>query len=218
VRFHEVMVSVDRLVAFAAMSLVLILIPGPSVLFVIGRALAHGRRAALTTVLGNTLGAGVLVAAVAFGVGSIVERSIVVFTLLKLAGAAYLVYLGGKAWRARRSLTAVFTPEESAGAGRRTLWEGFVVGVSNPKTIVFFAAVLPQFVDPFRGHVVAQMLLLGLVFNLIAVVCDSGWGVAASLARDWFGRSPKRLAMVGGAGGLAMIGLGVTVAVTGRKD
>ncbi|NUR70042.1 MAG: LysE family translocator [Hamadaea sp.] len=212
------MVSVDRLLAFAAMSLVLILIPGPSVLFVIGRALAHGRRAALTTVLGNTLGACVLVAAVAFGVGSVVERSIVVFTVLKLAGAAYLVYLGVKAWRARRSLTAVFAADEAAAAGRRTLWEGFVVGVSNPKTIVFFAAVLPQFVDPARGHVVAQMLLLGLIFNLIAVICDSLWGVAASFARDWFGRSPRRLAMVGGAGGLAMIGLGVTVAVTGRKD
>jgi threonine/homoserine/homoserine lactone efflux protein len=215
---HRHMVSTDRLLAFAAISFVLIIIPGPSVLFVIGRALAHGRRAALTTVVGNTLGLCVLVAAVAFGIGSIVERSIVVFTGLKLAGAAYLVYLGIKAWRARRSLTTAFTADSSGHGALRSVWDGFAVGVTNPKTIVFFAAVLPQFVDPLRGHVVTQMLQLGLVFNLLALVFDSVWGVAASLARDWFGRSPKRLQMIGGVGGLTLIGLGVTVAVTGHKD
>jgi threonine/homoserine/homoserine lactone efflux protein len=213
------MVSTERLVAFAAMSLVLIVIPGPSVLFVIGRALAQGRRAALTTVVGNTLGGYVLVVAVALGVGSIVERSALVFTALKLVGAAYLVYLGVRTWRRRRS-----TPPALAAAGGpryggpRTVWEGFAVGVANPKTIVFFAAVLPQFVDRDRGHVAVQMLLLGLVFTVIAVVCDSVWGLVAATARDWFARSPRRLELVGGVGGLTMIGLGVTVAVTGRRD
>ncbi|MET9464369.1 LysE family translocator [Streptomyces sp. NPDC006544] len=212
------MVSTDRLFAFAAMSLLLILIPGPSVLFVIGRALSQGRRAVLTTVAGNTLGAYVLVIAVAFGVGAVVERSVVVFTALKLAGAAYLVHLGVKAWRQRSSLQAEFGAGGAAYGTWRSLWEGFAVGVANPKTIVFFAAVLPQFVDRSQGHVAAQMLLLGLVFNLIAVVCDSTWGMAAATARSWFSRSPRRLSAIGGAGGLAMIGLGVTVAVTGRKD
>ncbi|SEE70308.1 Threonine/homoserine/homoserine lactone efflux protein [Streptomyces sp. 3213] len=213
------MVSTDRLLAFAALSFLLIIVPGPSVLFVIGRALAHGRRAALTTVLGNTLGAYLLVVAVALGIGSLVERSVLVFTTLKLAGAAYLVYLGVKAWRRRGSLRAAFTGEEAPPhSGLRTLWEGFAVGVANPKTIVFFAAVLPQFVDRESGHVTAQMLLLGLVFNLIAVLSDSVWGLVAATARDWFARSPRRLSAVGGAGGLTMIGLGVTVAVTGRKD
>ncbi|MFF5301317.1 LysE family translocator [Streptomyces sp. NPDC013161] len=213
------MVSTDRLLAFAALSFLLIIVPGPSVLFVIGRALAHGRRAALTTVVGNTLGAYLLVVAVALGVGSLVERSVLVFTALKLAGAAYLVYLGVRAWRQRGSLRAVFAGEEvPPHSGLRTLWEGFAVGVANPKTIVFFAAVLPQFVDREQGHVTSQMLLLGLVFNLIAVASDSVWGLAASTARDWFARSPRRLSAVGGVGGLTMIGLGVTVAVTGRKD
>ncbi|WP_306321042.1 MULTISPECIES: LysE family translocator [unclassified Streptomyces] len=219
------MMSADRLLAFAAMSFLLIVIPGPSVLFVVGRALAQGRRAALTTVAGNTLGAYVLVIAVALGVGSLVERSIVVFTALKLLGAAYLVYLGIKAIRQRRSLRAVFTQDgDGDGAGAsgdstlRTLWEGFAVGVANPKTIVFFAAVLPQFVDREAGHTVPQMLLLGLVFNVIAIVSDSVWGLAASSARSWFARSPRRLAAVGGTGGLAMVGLGVTVAVTGRAQ
>lgn len=212
------MVPTDRLVAFAAMSFLLIVIPGPSVLFVIGRALAQGRRAALTTVVGNTAGAYVLVIAVALGVGSVVERSVLVFTALKLVGAAYLVYLGVKAWRQRGSLRAAFDTGGVGHGGLRTLWEGFLVGVANPKTIVFFAAVLPQFVDRAQGHVVLQMLFLGLVFNAIAVTCDSLWGLVAATARDWFARSPGRLSLVGGVGGLAMIGLGVTVAATGRKD
>ncbi|MEU3828520.1 LysE family transporter [Streptomyces sp. SID486] len=212
------MMSSDRLAAFAVLSFLLIVVPGPSVLFVVGRALAHGRRAALTTVVGNTLGAYLLVVAVALGIGSVVERSVLVFTVLKLAGAAYLVYLGVRAWRRRGSLREAFAESGPERGGLRTLWEGFAVGVANPKTMVFFAAVLPQFVDREQGHVPAQMLLLGLVFNAIAVVSDGVWGLAASAARDWFGRSPRRLAAVGGAGGLTMIGLGVTVAVTGRKD
>lgn len=211
--------SADRLLAFAAVSFLLIVVPGPSVLFVVGRALAHGRRAALTTVVGNTLGAYTLVVAVALGIGSVVERSVLVFTVLKLAGAAYLVYLGIKAIRQRTALQAAFTGTDGGTHGAlRTLGEGYAVGVANPKTIVFFGAVLPQFVDRGQGHVAGQMLLLGLVFNIIAVLSDSVWGLAASGARTWFARSPRRLAMVGGAGGLAMIGLGVTVAATGRKD
>ncbi|MFC8216562.1 LysE family translocator [Streptomyces sp. NPDC057362] len=214
------MMSSERLLAFAAMSFLLIVIPGPSVLFVIGRALAQGRRAALTTVVGNTLGAYALVVAVALGVGSVVERSVLVFTTLKLAGAAYLVHLGVRAWRQRGSLHAAVTERDPtrSGSGLRTLWEGFAVGVANPKTMVFFAAVLPQFVDRAQGHVMTQMLLLGLIFNIIAVACNSVWGLAAATGRDWFARSPRRLSLVGGIGGLTMIGLGVTVAVTGRKD
>ncbi|MGW4112818.1 LysE family translocator [Actinosynnema sp. NPDC004786] len=210
------MVPTDRLIAFAAMSFLLIVIPGPSVLFVVGRALAQGRRAALITVLGNTLGAYALVVAVAFGVGAVVERSAVVFTALKLVGAVYLVYLGVKAWRQRGALHASFAEGGPARGGLRTLWEGFAVGVANPKTIVFFAAVLPQFVDRAQGHVAAQMLLLGLVFNVIALASDSVWGLVAATARTWFARSPRRLSAVGGAGGLTMIGLGVTIATTGR--
>ncbi|WMI56051.1 LysE family translocator [Streptomyces rochei] len=215
------MVSPDRLLAFAALSLVIVVVPGPSVLFVVGRALSRGRRAALTTVVSNTLGAYLLVVAVALGVGSVVERSAVVFTALKLAGAAYLVHLGVRAWRERGRPGAEFAGGAAADGDRerwRTFRQGFAVGVTNPKTIVFFAAVLPQFADRDRGGVVVQMLVLGLVFNAIALACDSVWGLLAATARDWFARSPRRLSAVGGAGGLAMIGLGVTVAVTGRKD
>jgi threonine/homoserine/homoserine lactone efflux protein len=180
--------------------------------------LAQGRRAALVSVLGSTIGTYALVVAVAVGVGAIVERSAIVFTAIKLVGAAYLVYLGVKAVRQRGALHASFADGGPAHGSLRTLWEGIAVGLANPKSIVFFAAVLPQFVDRGQGHVAAQMLLLGLVFCVIAVASDSVWGLIAATARNWFARSPRRLAMVGGAGGLAMIGLGVTVAVTGRKD
>lgn len=128
------------------------LIPGLSVLFAIGRALEQGRRAALTTVVGNTLGAYALIVAVAFGVGAVVERSVLVFTVLKLVGAAYLVFFGVKAWRECGSLQAAVTGVGVAQGGLQTFWEGFAVGVTNPKEIVFLAAVLPQFVNRGQLH------------------------------------------------------------------
>jgi threonine/homoserine/homoserine lactone efflux protein len=93
-----------------------------------------------------------------------------------------------------------------------------VVGVSNPKAIVFFAAVLPQFVDPSAGHVPVQMLGLGVVFVAIAVLSDSTWALAAGTARAWIARSPRRLELIGGAGGLVMIGIGASLALTGHKQ
>ncbi|CAM5248157.1 hypothetical protein SCANM63S_06136 [Streptomyces canarius] len=212
------MVSPGRLAAFAVPSFLLVIVPGPGVLFVIGRAPAHGRRAAPTTVAATTLGAYLLVVAVAFGVGPVVERSVLVFTALKLAGAAYLVHLGVKAWRRRGSLRAAVAESGPARGGPRTLGEGFALGVAHPETMVFFAAVLPRFVDREQGHVPARMPLPGLVLNAIAVVSDAVWGLAASAARDWFARSPRRLSAVGGTGGLTMIGPGVTVALTGQGD
>lgn len=211
------MVSSGRLLAFAAVALIIIVIPGPSVLFVVGRALAHGRRIALASVLGNEAGSLVLVVLVAIGVGSVVERSALIFTMIKLVGAAYLVVLGAKAFLQRRQHALAERAAAPCGLTRAAL-QGFLVGVANPKTAVFFAAVLPQFVSRSHGHVPAQMLLLGTVFVLIASISDSAWSLLASGARAWFGRSPRRLELVGGAGGMAMIGLGITVVFTGRNN
>ncbi|OKK16271.1 lysine transporter LysE [Streptomyces sp. CB00455] len=213
------MVDLHQLAAFCAMSLLLSAIPGPSVLFVIGRALTYGRRAALASVLGNALGGYVLVIAVALGVGAVVERSVLLFNAVKLAGAAYLVFLGVKALRAgwgSRSQTAM--PEALPGAGGRSVRAGFTVGVTNPKSIVFLTAVLPQFVDREAGQVVTQMLLLGLAGAVLAVISDGVWGLAASAARTWLCRSSRGMSVLGGTGGLAMIGLGAAVALTGRAD
>ena len=158
------------------------------------------------------------VAAVAFGVGAIVERSVAVFTVIKLAGAGYLVYLGVQALRHRRSLAAALEASAEPRTLRRILRDGFIVGATNPKAIIFFVAVLPQFADRAAGHVPLQMLLLGGVFLAIAVLCDSSWALLAGWARTWLARSPRRLALVGGTGGLVMIGIGASLAITGRKD
>ncbi|WP_331755605.1 LysE family translocator [Streptomyces sp. NBC_01643] len=214
------MVSTDRLLAFAAMSLLVIVIPGPSVLFVIGRALAHGRRTALATVLGNVLGSYLLVAAVALGLGSLVERSVTVFLAVKLAGAAYLVVLGVQAFRYRKEMKvgAVEITGRPARGDLRTVVDGIAVGVTNPKGIVFFAVMLPQFADHTAGGLPTQMLVLGLVPICIGLITDTIWGLTASAARNWFTRSERRLSVIGGAGGFAMIGLGVMVAATGHTD
>jgi threonine/homoserine/homoserine lactone efflux protein len=189
------------------------------VLFVVGRALAHGRRVSVLTVAGNTAGEYVQVAAVAFGVGLLAERSVAVFTVLKLFGAAYLVFLGVRTFIGRRALEAALDPAlEARQPARRYFAQGFIVGISNPKTVIFLVAILPQFVSKAAGHVPAQILLLGLVFSAIALVCDTGWGLAAGTVRSWFARSPRRLRLVGGIGGLSIIGVGLGLALTGRKD
>lgn len=212
------MISSDHLLGYALASFVLIVIPGPSVLFVVGRALAYGRRTALATVCGNAAGNYVVAACVAFGIGTLVERSVAVFTVVKLAGALYLVWLGIQAIRRRKALASAFAGVTEARGDRRAAREGFLVGVTNPKALILFGAVLPQFVDRAAGHVPVQMLLLSLVSIAIGLVSDSSWGVAASFVRSWFARSDRRFAMVGGAGGLAMIGVGLTVALTGRQS
>jgi threonine/homoserine/homoserine lactone efflux protein len=211
--------SLSQVLAFALLSVVVIAVPGPSVLFTIGRALTVGRREALMTVVGNAIGVYLQVVAVAIGVGVIVERSAAVFTVIKLVGAAYLVYLGVQAIRHRRKVTEALAEGMPAVLpSRRALRDGIVVGVANPKSIVFFVVALPQFTNPAVGHVPVQMLALGALFPVIALVLDSVWALLAATARTWFSRSPRRLELVGGAGGLMMIGLGASIAVTGRKD
>jgi threonine/homoserine/homoserine lactone efflux protein len=207
-----------HLLAFALLSFALIIAPGPNVLFVVSRSLQLGRAAGVCTALGGQIGVYVQVAAVAFGIGALVERSVAVFTVIKLAGAAYLIYLGVQAVRHRRSLAEALGATVQRKTPLRVLRDGILVGVTNPKVIVFFAAVLPQFVDRAAGHVQLQMLLLGAIFIGIAVICDSTWALAAGTARAWLARSPRRLELIGGTGGLAMIGIGASLAITGRKD
>jgi threonine/homoserine/homoserine lactone efflux protein len=212
------MLPTSHLLAFALISFALIIVPGPNVLFVISRSLMLGRAAGVGTAAGGQIGVYLQVVAVAFGVGALVERSVAIFTVIKLAGAAYLVYLGVQAIRHRGSLREALEVAAQPRSLGRILWDGIAVGATNPKVIVFFAAVLPQFVNRSAGHVQVQMLLLGSVFLAIAVVCDSSWALAAGTARGWLARSPRRLEMIGGAGGLAMIGIGASLALTGRKD
>jgi threonine/homoserine/homoserine lactone efflux protein len=212
------MLSTDRFLAFLATSFVVIAVPGPSVMFTISRAMTVGRRGALLTVVGNTAGVYVQVVAVAFGVGALVERSILAYTVLRFVGAAYVVYLGVQAIRHRHALSVAASARGMPAPTRRLIADGFLVGVANPKTIVFFAAIAPQFIDRNAGQFTGQLLVLGAAFCSIALISDSVWATVAGSARAWFAKSPRRMASVSGAGGLAMIGIGATLAVSGRTE
>lgn len=209
------MIPTAHLAAFALASFGLMLIPGPTVLFVIGRSLALGRVGGLLSVLGNSIGALVIAAAVALGIGALVAESLVVFTAIKIAGALYLVFLGIQAIRHRNDAVAESGTPVQQRSRLRLIAEGFLVGVSNPKTIVFLIAVVPQFVDYSSGHIQAQLMILGGVFVALALASDSVWALVAGTARDWFAKSPKRISRLSGAGGVMMIGLGATVLAIG---
>lgn len=158
-----------------------------------------------------------LVAAVALGIGALVAQSVVVFTGIKIAGALYLVYLGIQAIRHRADAAAAVNGEVPPRSHWRQLGEGFIVGVTNPKTIAFFVAVLPQFVDFTAGAIPRQLFELGVVFIILALLCDSVWAITASAARDWFGRSPRRASHLAASGGFMMIGLGGALTLSGNK-
>ncbi len=208
--------SVDQLLGFGLAALVLIVIPGPSVVFVVSRAVVYGQRVALASVVGNTLGLFLVMTLVAIGLGAVVARSATVFTVIKLAGAAYLVWLGVQAWRHRHELRMGEGPARGPIRVGRAVRQGFVVGVSNPKAFLIFAAVLPPFVATDRGGVGLQMFLLGSLAVLIGFCCDAAWALLAGRARAWFVRSPGRGSALGAAGGTSMIGLGLGLALTER--
>lgn len=209
----------DRMFEFVAASFIIILVPGPSVLFTVARAIAWGRVVALMTVLGNALGMVVLAALIAFGFGPLLESSPVLYAVVQWAGGLYLVWLGVDALR-HRELHAERMVDQGpiAPSLRRTLREGFVVGILNPKALVFFAAVFPQFVDRAAGHVSLQLMVLGLIFSLIAVLSDGTWGVVAGTAREWLAGNPRRLINMRLVGGCVMIALGLLVLVTAPRN
>lgn len=191
-------------------SVLFIQVPGPSLLFTIGRALTVGRREALLSVLGNGIGLTTQVLLVALGLGSVVAASTTVYTVIKVVGAVYVIWLGVQAIRHRGEARRALESQVSAQPGD-ALRIGFVVGVTNPKTVLFFVAFLPQFTAPTAGHVGVQMMLLGLAFGVMAICSDSLWAVLAGKARDWFAREPKRFDKVGAAGGVMMVGLGAVL-------
>jgi len=208
----------DHLLEFLAASFIIILVPGPSVLFTVARAIAWGRLVAVMTVIGNALGMLVLAALIAFGFGPVLERSPLLYALVQWAGGMYLVWLGIDALR-HRELHAERMIDQGPAAPSltHTLREGFVVGILNPKALVFFAAVFPQFVDRDAGHVSIQLMVLGVIFALIAVLSDGTWGIVAGTARAWLSGNPQRLVNMRIIGGCVMIVLGLVVLVTAPR-
>ena len=201
--------------AFLAASAVFIQVPGPSLLFTIGRALTVGRRDALLSVIGNGLGLLAQVACVALGLGAVVAASSTAYLVVKLLGAAYVVWLGVQAIRHRADARlAMLASDHAHGPGSRSstaLRIGFTVGLTNPKTLVFFTAFLPQFVNTDAGHAPLQLLVLGTVFAALAIASDSVWALVAGRARAWFGAQPRRLDHLSAAGGGMMVALGVAM-------
>lgn len=211
------MFSAETLATFVVASFIMVAIPGPTVLFTIGRAMALGRLGGFLSILGTAVGSVVLVVCVALGVGTIVAQSVVLFTIVKVLGAGYLVFLGIQAIRHRKDAAEAVVGRVQKRSGLRLLGEGFVVGVTNPKSIAFFLAILPQFVDLDSGSVPLQLFVLGAIVVAIGVACDAIWVLLASAARDWFGRSPRRIEAMGATGGVLMIGLGAFLLVWSEK-
>jgi threonine/homoserine/homoserine lactone efflux protein len=206
--------SAQNLALFAGAALVLLLVPGPAVLYIVGRSVAQGRTAGMVSVLGIHTATFIHVLAAALGLAALLLSSALAFSIVKYAGAAYLIWLG---------LRKIFGPAEAAGANgvlpryshARLFRDGFVVNLLNPKTALFFFAFLPQFVDVGRGHVAMQITLLGVVFTLLGFCTDSAYALLAGTAGDWLRRSRGYLKVERYGSGLLFIGLGLVAAFSG---
>ena len=206
------MPSPPTLALFCAAALALLAIPGPSVLFIIARSVEHGRRAGFVSVLGIHAGSVVHVAAAAVGLSAVLMSSAVAFAAVKYVGAAYLIVLGVRRWRSKPvDVEAGRPPVADLG---RLFRQGFVVNLLNPKTALFFLAFLPQFVDPDRGPVAAQVVLLGLLFIALGLLSDSTYALLASSFGRWLKRSPRARRAEPIVSGSVYVGLGVATAMS----
>ena len=209
------MVIPSRLPEYIVAAMVIILAPGPSVLFVIARAIAWGRKTAVFTVAGNVTGAFALSTMVAIGLGPILQRSDLAYAAIQWGGGLYLMYLGVEAIRQRRVHAEDMRNQGDIAPGiTRSMRDGFWVGALNPKGLVFYAAVLPQFVDREKGNVALQLIFLGAVFSILAFISDGTWGLLAGTARQWLATDARRLEKLRATGGTVMIILGITVLIS----
>jgi threonine/homoserine/homoserine lactone efflux protein len=206
------MLDLNTLPLFLTATIVLLLTPGPAVLYIITRSVDQGRRAGLVSVLGIEAGGLFHVAAAALGISAILMTSALAFEVVKYLGAAYLIYLGVQKLRSRVDVeqTEVVQPDSL----RRIFSQGVIVNVLNPKTALFFFAFLPQFVDPSRGSVAVQMVMLGILFLLTATITDGMYAVLAGTAGRWLRGNLRFLRAQKYVAGIVYIGLGVVAALT----
>jgi threonine/homoserine/homoserine lactone efflux protein len=195
--------------AFLLITVVLFLTPGPIVTLTIATGARQGTRAALATVAGATTGNALLVSLIAVGLGWILKSSAEIFDYLRWVGAAYLVYLGVQAWRHAGAKTEPLAPAAHVHA-----WRGFVVAMTNPKSIAFFTAFLPQFLDPTLP-VGRQLLVMCICSVMLGGILDSGWAVAAGFGRAWF-MKPQHNRLLGRLSGLVLIGGGIWLSLARR--
>jgi threonine/homoserine/homoserine lactone efflux protein len=200
----------SRLWEYSIAAFLIILAPGPSVLFTIARAIAWGRTTALLTVLGNVLGMYTMSVLVCFGLGPILSRSHLIFNLVQWGGGLYLIYLGYSAIKdSPTDAQGMREIVDEKPSPLRTIRQGFAVGSLNPKGMVFFAAIVPQFVDRAKGSITMQMIIMATIFAAIALISDGSWGLLAGTIREWFARDIKRLIRMRISGGSVMILLGL---------
>ncbi len=200
----------SRYPEYLVAAMIIILAPGPSVLFVIARAIAWGRATAVATVAGNVTGAFTLSLMVAFGLGPILQRSEAAFIGVQLLGGLYLIYLGIDALRhSKIHAEDMVNQGDIRPSAARSMRDGFWVGALNPKGLVFFAAILPQFIDRGSSNVTSQLVLMGATFAVLAFFSDGMWGVIAGTVREWMATSPSRLVLMRRIGGCVMITLGI---------
>ena len=200
----------SRFWEFLIATVLIILAPGPSVLFTIARAISWGRIAAIATVIGNAFGMFLVSVLVAVGLGPVIQNSTVLYHGIQWAGGGYLIYLGYLAIKA----SAIDAQGMQSAEGLKpnfftSVKNGFWVGVLNPKSIVFFAAILPQFVDQGKENLTAQLLFLGSIFALVALISDGTYGILAGTIRAWLAGDMRRLIFMRRFGGVVMIALGI---------
>jgi homoserine/homoserine lactone efflux protein len=203
--------NTELFTAFVLITIVLVVTPGPIVTLVIATGATQGMRAALTTVAGTTLGNAILLAAIAVGLNWVLKNTMVVFEVLRWGGAAYLIWLGIQAWWRTGASSKALSPDNRVNFSR-----GVLVALSNPKTIAFFTAFLPQFIDPALP-VERQLAAMCVVSVLLAAATDSTWAVAASLGRVWF-LKPARAKLLGRLAGTALIGGGIWLSLARRPS
>lgn len=200
--------NTELFTAFVLITIVLIITPGPIVTFLIATGAAHGVRAGMTAVAGATIGNAILIAAIALGLSWVLKNAIGLFEILRWAGVAYLIWLGIQAWR------HAGTETEAPPLRRVHFWRGIFVALTNPKTIAFFTAFLPQFVDPALPAD-RQLFVMCLTSIAIAFVFDSAWATAAGMGRAWFVK-PARAKLLGRVSGAVLIGGGIWLSLARR--
>ena len=203
------------LAVYAAAAVVLLVIPGPAVLYIVAQSIAHGRTAGLVSMLGIQAGGLVHVAAAALGLSALLLQSATAFNIVKFAGAGYLIFLGLRKLLSRRRFET--TGERPPRRLDKLFAQGIAVNVLNPKTALFFFAFLPQFVDVDKGSVGLQIAILGVFFILIAVVSDGMYALAAGTASNWLRENPRFVRAERWISGTVLVGLGVTAALSGSN-
>ena len=210
------MLDVSTLALFVTATLLLLIVPGPAVLYIVARTIGQGKLAGFVSILGISFGTLFHVAAAAFGVSALLASSALAFDVLRYLGAAYLIVLGVRTL-SRRESAAQPARAERQGLGQ-IFWQGALVNLLNPKTALFFLAFLPQFVDVGAGAVAAQILLLGTVFVLLAILTDGLWALLAGSVAGWLRGSARLIPAQRWFAGSVFIALGIATAVSGTRS